>query len=246
MDRAQSPSRLKKHRQVQGCDMSTIAENIADVRDQMSAAAGRSGRSADDVELLVVSKTFPVTAIREAAESTKPIFAESRVQEAMEKIPQLPSIYHWHFIGHLQSNKIRKILPLVDTIHSIDSAAIAQDIDRIAGELGLRPQGYLQVNVARDEAKFGFSPESVRASLDALLRLPRLEIIGLMTIPFAVKEPEEARPHFAALRQLRDALENEFNVRLPGLSMGMSDDFPIAIEEGSTIVRVGSRIFGRR
>ena len=226
--------------------MSHIAENLAEVHQLMAEAAARAGRKASDVELLIVSKTFPISAIREAAESATPLFAESKVQEALEKIPQLPSSYRWHFIGHLQSNKVRKILPLVETIHSIDSPSLAHDIDRIAGELGVRPQGYLQVNVARDEAKFGFSPETVRQNLESILRLPRLEVIGLMTIPFATKEPEDNRRHFAALRELRDALEKEFNVPLPGLSMGMSDDFPIAIEEGASIVRVGSRIFGRR
>jgi hypothetical protein len=164
----------------------------------------------------------------------------------MEKVPQLPSSYRWHLIGHLQSNKVRKILPLVEAIHSIDSLAIARDIDRISGELGSRPRGYLQVNVARDEAKFGFSPEQVREVMEQLLELPRLEILGLMTIPYAVKTAEEARPHFAALRKLRDALEKEFSASLPGLSMGMSGDFHVAIEEGATIVRVGSRIFGKR
>ena len=226
--------------------MSHIAENLAEVHQLMAEAAARAGRKASDVELLIVSKTFPISAIREAAESATPLFAESKVQEALEKIPQLPSSYRWHFIGHLQSNKVRKILPLVETIHSIDSPSLAHDIDRIAGELGVRPQGYLQVNVARDEAKFGFSPETVRQNLESILRLPRLEVIGLMTIPFATKEPEDNRRHFAALRELRDALEKEFNVPLPGLSMGMSDAFPIAIEEGASIVRVGSRIFGRR
>ena len=226
--------------------MSHISDNLTEIRELMAAAAERSDRKPGDTTLLVVSKTFPPEAIREAAEHTAPIFAESRVQEALEKIPQLPAQYRWHFIGHLQSNKVRKILPLVETIHSIDSLGIAQEIDRIARELGLRLQGYVQVNVANDAAKFGFSPATARRDLEALLRLEYLDIIGLMTIPPAVKNPEESRPHFAALRQLRDALEREFQAKLPGLSMGMSDDFPIAIEEGATIVRVGSRIFGLR
>jgi pyridoxal phosphate enzyme (YggS family) len=226
--------------------MSHISDNLIEIRELMAAAAARSGRKPGDTTLLVVSKTFPPEAIREAAEHTEPIFAESRVQEALEKIPMLPAHYRWHFIGHLQSNKVRKILPLVGTIHSIDSLTIAQDIDRIGGEIGVRPQGYVQVNVASDAAKFGFSPATVRRDLEAVLRLQHLDIIGLMTIPPAVKEPEESRSHFAALRKLRDALETEFQARLPGLSMGMSDDFPIAIEEGATIVRVGSRIFGKR
>ena len=226
--------------------MSPISDNLTEIRELMAAAAERSGGKPRDTTLLVVSKTFPLEAIREAAQHTAPIFAESRVQEALEKIPQLPAHYRWHFIGHLQSNKVRKILPLVETIHSIDSLGIAQEIDRIARELGLRLQGYVQVNVANDAAKFGFSPASARRDLEAMLRLEYLDIIGLMTIPPAVKNPEESRPHFAALRQLRDALEIEFQAKLPGLSMGMSDDFFIAIEEGATIVRVGSRIFGRR
>lgn len=227
--------------------MSQIAENIEEVHQAMDEACLRSGRKREAVELLVVTKTFPVGAIREAAEHLDvPLFAENKVQEVLEKVPQLPSSYRWHLIGHLQSNKVRKVLPLVEAIHSIDSLSIARDIDRIANEVGARPQGYLQVNVARDEAKFGFSPETVREVMEQLLSLPKLEVIGLMTIPYAVKNAEEARPHFAALRELRDALEQEFDVKLPGLSMGMSDDFPIAIEEGATIVRVGSRIFGKR
>lgn len=226
--------------------MSSLADNISDVQMEMTAAAVRSGRSVEDVELLVVSKTMPVAAVRDAAESLAvPLFAENKVQEAIEKIPQLPARFRWHFIGHLQSNKVRKILPLVECIHSVDSLEIARDIDRISAEVGVRPRCYAQVNVARDDAKFGFSPESIRAQFETLLSLPRLEIAGLMTIPLAVKKPEDSRVHFIALRKLRDALEKEFSVALPGLSMGMSDDFPIAIEEGATIIRVGSRIFSK-
>lgn len=227
--------------------MSSLAHNLSEVQMEMAAAAARSGRAVEDVELLVVSKTMPTAAICEIAESmAMPLFAESKVQEAVEKIPQLPSRFRWHFIGHLQSNKVRKIMPLIECIHSIDSLEIARDIDRISAEVGVRLRGYVQVNVARDEAKFGFSPELIREQFETLLSLPRLEIVGLMTIPFAVKTPQDSRPHFAALRSLRDALEKEFAVALHGLSMGMSDDFQVAIEEGSTIVRVGSRIFGRR
>ena len=226
--------------------MLRIADHLQEIHQQLGEAALRSGRRAEEITLLVVSKTFPPEAIREAAAHTAPLFAESRVQEALEKIPQLPAAYRWHFIGHLQSNKVRKILPLVEAVHSIDSLAIALDVDRIAGELGLRLRGYLQVNIAQDAAKFGFHPATLRRELETMLRLNHLDIVGLMTIPPAVKNPTENRPHFAALRELRDALEKDSSTPLPELSMGMSDDFPIAIEEGATIVRVGSRIFGGR
>jgi PLP dependent protein len=224
----------------------SIATNLAEIHAEILAASARAQRPPGSVELLVVSKTFPAVDVAEAGLHTEPIFGESRVQEALDKIPQLPPHFKWHFIGHLQSNKIRKILPYLTAIHSIDSLDLARDVNRIAGELKLRPQVYLQVNVARDEAKFGFSPEEVSAALPELLELPNLNIVGLMTIPFAVENPEAARPHFAALRKLRDALETIGRCRLPELSMGMSDDFPIAIEEGATMVRVGSRIFGDR
>lgn len=224
----------------------SIASNLAEIHASISAACARGQRPVDSVQLLVVSKTFPAADVAEAARHTQPIFGESRVQEALEKIPQLSKDYQWHFIGHLQSNKVRKILPLLTAIHSVDSLDLARQIDRIAQELHLRPTVYLQVNVARDEAKFGFSPEEIREHLPTLLSLTSLEIVGFMTIPFAVETPEDARPHFAALRKLRDELEITAGRKFPGLSMGMSDDFPVAIEEGATIVRVGSRIFGRR
>ncbi len=224
----------------------SIATNLAEVQAEINAACIRAQRNPAQVQLLVVSKTFGPSEISEAAKHTLPSFGESRVQEALEKIPQLPRDFRWHFIGHLQSNKIRKILPYLTAVHSVDSLALAQDLNRIALELQLRPQVYLQVNVARDAAKFGFSPEAITAELPSMLNLPALEIVGLMTIPFAVEHPEAARPHFAALRKLRDELERNSGSSLPGLSMGMSDDFPIAIEEGATMVRVGSRIFGHR
>jgi pyridoxal phosphate enzyme (YggS family) len=224
----------------------SIANNLAEVHSEIHAACARAQRPTTSVQLLVVSKTFSVQEIAEAGQHTLPIFGESRVQEALVKIPQLPSNFRWHFIGHLQSNKIRKILPYLTAVHSVDSLSMAQDLNRIALELKLRPQVYLQVNVARDGAKFGFSPEDVTSHLESLLNLAALEIVGLMTIPFAVENPADARPHFASLRKLRDELETRAARSLPGLSMGMSDDFQVAIEEGATIVRVGSRIFGQR
>ena len=198
------------------------------------------------VELLAVSKTFPPDLIAEAAQAGQRLFGESRAQECLEKIPALSPQLRWHFIGHLQSNKVRKVLPLCEAFHSVDSTALALDFDRIAQEEGCRPQIYLQVNVAGDGRKFGFTAESVRQEIAPLLALKRVEVIGLMTILPLVEDPEQSRGHFAALRELRDALAAETGTPLPGLSMGMSGDYETAIGEGATIVRVGSVIFGGR
>jgi len=212
----------------------------------MAEAAVRSGRLAEAVELVAVSKTHPVEVVRELARAPHWLFGESRVQEVLAKAPELPSSLRWHFIGHLQKNKVRKLLPWVEAIHSIDSLGLAEDVDRMAAEEGRRPDVYLQVNVSEDAAKFGFTREGVRRDLDRLLDLPRVNVVGLMTIPALVDDPEKNRPAFAALRELRDELEAVSGVPLPGLSTGMSEASEIAIEEGATLVRVGSAIFGRR
>lgn len=225
--------------------MSTLAERLAEIRQGMAASADAAGRPPESVQLCAVSKTFPPELIREAMAAGQTVFGESRAQEAILKIPQLPPA-RWHFIGHLQSNKIRKILPLCELIHSVDSADCARDISRIAAELGLRRRVLLQVNVAGDDAKFGFSADEVTAALPGLLLLPGIEIAGLMTIPPLSDDAAASRPHFAALRQLRDRLQAETGAILPELSMGMSGDFHEAIDEGATIVRVGTAIFGGR
>jgi len=168
------------------------------------------------------------------------------VQELVAKAPLLPSAARWHLIGHLQKNKIRKVLPLTELIHGVDSLELAQDIDRIAAELGLFPKILIEVNVSGEKTKFGFSPEAARAQAAALLALPRVQWEGLMTIAPIVEKPEDARPFFAALRQLRDELATENRTPLPVLSMGMSGDYETAIAEGATHVRVGTAIFGSR
>lgn len=226
--------------------MDDISERIAETRGRMEEAARQAGRDPGEVELMVVSKTFPPEVIEEAVAARQRLFGESRVQEAVTKIPRLPSSLRWHFIGHLQSNKVRKILPLIEAIHSVDSVELALDIERIADELGLHPEVYLQVNVASDGRKFGFRREGLLHSIDQLLTLKRVQVVGLMTIPPLSPKPEESRPHFAALRRLRDEIHERTGTFLPGLSMGMSGDFPYAIAEGATIVRVGSAIFGAR
>ena len=227
--------------------MSSIAENLERVREQIALAAANANRSVDDVGLVAISKTHDAEKVREAIEAGQTLFGESRVQEARVKIPELPSNVRWHFVGHLQKNKIRHALPLFELIHSVDSLALAQDINRIAEENGLHPRVLLEVNVAGEGSKFGFKPETLRAEMEGLLGFSRLSILGLMCIPpIADDEAEASRKYFVQLRELRDRLQTEFHVDLAQLSMGMTQDFPIAIEEGATLVRVGTAIFGER
>ncbi len=226
--------------------MNSLSDRLQAIRDRIAAAAQRCGRDPVSVELLAVSKTFPVEAIREAVDAGQLLFGENKVQEILGKAPQLPTNLQWHLIGHLQSNKVRKVLPVVKAIHSIGSLDLARDVDRIAGELGLFPQVYLEVNLAEESSKHGFGVEQVREGLEALYALKRIEIQGLMCIPPFDPDPALSRPYFVRLRELREELEQRGGVPLPRLSMGMSHDFEIAIEEGATIVRVGSAIFGDR
>jgi pyridoxal phosphate enzyme (YggS family) len=224
----------------------SVAERLGEVRSRIEAACARVARDPGGVELLAVTKTFPAEVIREAVDAGHRLFGESRQQEAEAKIPRLPSSLRWHFIGHLQRNKVRKVLPLVEALHSIDSLRLAQQVDRVAAELGLFPKVFLEVNVGSEGSKHGFREKDLRASMAELLGMERLEVLGLMAIPPFVGEPELARPWFAGLRGLRDRLQDDLGVPLPGLSMGMSGDFEVAIEEGASIVRVGSSIFGSR
>jgi len=226
--------------------MKSIAENLARVRDQIAQATAKANRNADDVALVAISKTHDAAKVREAIEAEQSLFGESRVQEARVKIPELPSNLRWHFVGHLQKNKIRHALPLFELIQSVDSLALAQDINRVAEEDGLHPRILLEVNVAGEGSKFGFTPEKLREDLENLLALPRLSILGLMTIPPIAEEAEASRKYFVQLRELRDRLQTEFHVDLAQLSMGMTQDFAIAVEEGATLVRVGTAIFGER
>jgi pyridoxal phosphate enzyme (YggS family) len=226
--------------------MGDIQKHLERVRAQIAEAAEKSGRQPADVELVAITKTHDVERVREAYEAGQSLFGESRVQEARAKIPELPSNLRWHFVGHLQKNKIRHALPLFELIHSVDSLVLAQDTNRIAEEEGLHPRVLLEINVAGEGSKFGFKPETLRAEMETLLALNRLSIEGLMTIPPLADEAEASRKYFVDLRELRDSLEKEFSVRLPHLSMGMTNDFVIAVEEGATLVRVGTAIFGER
>ena len=226
--------------------MPSIAENLGRVREQIANAAKKSGRSNLDVDLVAISKTHDAAKVREAIEAGQKLFGESKVQEARVKIPELPSNVRWHFVGHLQKNKIRHALPLFELIHGVDSLALAQEMNRIAEEDGLHPRVLLEVNVAGEGSKFGFAPEKLRAEMESLLVLPRLSILGLMTIPPIAEEAEASRKYFVELRELRDRLQTEFKVDLAQLSMGMTQDYTVAVEEGATLVRVGTAIFGER
>ncbi len=226
--------------------MSTLAERLAAVRATLADAAARAGRTADEVTLIAVSKTHPPEIIAEAIEAGQLVFGENRVQEARAKIPLLPGRARWHFIGHLQKNKIRHALPLFELIHGVDSLELARDLDRIAGEAGVFPKVLLEINVAGEATKFGFTPPKLRAQLEELLALERLQIDGLMCIPPPGPRAEDSRKYFVTLRELRDALQTEARVPLPQLSMGMSGDYAVAVEEGATLVRVGTAIFGER
>jgi pyridoxal phosphate enzyme (YggS family) len=226
--------------------MTEIATQLDAVREQIRAAAVRAGRDPSAVRLVAVSKTHPASAVAEAVEAGQRVFGESRVQEARDKIPACPPGLDWHFIGHLQKNKVRQALPLFGFFHSIDSTALAQAMDRIAGETNKPVEGLLEINVSGEATKYGFTPDELRAEFAALSKLPHLRLRGLMTMAPYSDHPEDARPVFRALRELRDELQSAHDCPLPELSMGMSGDFVPAIEEGATLVRVGSSIFGAR
>lgn len=226
--------------------MSKRAENLAAILARIETVAGKHGRKAGEIQLVAVSKTNPPEAIREVFEAGQRAFGESRVQEALPKLDALPPEIEWHFIGHLQTNKIRKVIDRFALFHGVDNQNLAQQMNRIASELGVTANVLLEVNVSGEESKFGFDPKTLSAALEVLLPLPFLRIQGLMTMAPYSDDPESARPYFAKLRELRDRLAVETGNPLPELSMGMSGDFEQGIAEGATIVRVGSAIFGER
>jgi pyridoxal phosphate enzyme (YggS family) len=226
--------------------MTDIAGNLERVGLQIAEAAGKSGHAADEIQLVAVTKTHGADKVRLAFDAGQQIFGESRVQEARIKIPLLPSAVRWHFIGRLQKNKVRHALPLFELFHSVDSLALAENMNRIADEEGLHPRVLLEVNMAGEASKIGFAPEALRNQFEEINSLGRITIEGLMTMPPLAPEAEASRKYFVALRELRDRLKQDFQIELPELSMGMSGDFLVAIEEGATLVRIGTAIFGKR
>jgi PLP dependent protein len=227
-------------------DRVNLAENLEKIRQRIRAACERAGRDPESVTLLAVSKTHPPETIQAAADGGQVFFGENKVQEARAKIPLCAGRLRWHFIGHLQSNKCRDAVELFEMIQSVDSLPLAREISKRAEAAARTMTVLLEVNVAGEASKFGYAPEKMLAELKELYALPRLEIQGLMTVPPWTAEPKKVRPHFRRLRELKEQAGTVLGAPLPHLSMGMSDDFEIAIEEGATIVRIGTALFGPR
>jgi pyridoxal phosphate enzyme (YggS family) len=224
----------------------SFADNLAGIQQRIRDACARVGRDAQSVILLAVSKTHPAETIEEAVRCGQIFFGENKVQEAKAKIPLCPGKVRWHFIGHLQSNKARDAVELFEMIQGVDSLDLAQEISRRCEQAAKQMPVLLEVNVAGESSKFGYSPEKLLAELKELNSLPRISVQGLMTIPPFATNPEKSRPHFRRVRELKTQCEEILGAPLLHLSMGMSGDFEIAIEEGATIVRVGTALFGPR
>ena len=221
-----------------------IAHNLSTVRRRLEAATHGSGR---DPRLIAVSKTFPVEAVVSAARVGQRDFGENRVQEGLDKIAATASLgLTWHLIGHLQRNKDRQATAVFELIHSVDSLRLAQEIDRRAAEVGGNQQILVQVNLSHETTKFGVAEGELPALLDGIVEMPSLRLRGLMTIPPPAESPEDSRRWFAGMRELQSGWSTRLGIPLTELSMGMTDDFEVAVEEGATLVRVGRAIFGER
>lgn len=225
-----------------------IRENITNVNADIAAACARAGRDASEVTLITVSKTKPVEMLKEAYDAGSRDFGENKVQELLDKIPQLPEDIRWHMIGHLQRNKVKYIVDKVYLIHSVDSLRLAEEISREAVKKQVEVNILIEVNVAMEESKFGTTTEEAVALVEAISRLPGIHIKGLMTIAPFVENEEENRIVFQKLRHLSVDIadKNIDNVSMNVLSMGMTGDYRVAVEEGATYVRVGTGIFGER
>lgn len=225
-----------------------IAENYREVEQRIQEACARSGRSPSEVTLIAVSKTKPVEMIREAMEAGARVFGENKVQELCEKYEKLPQNLRWHLIGHLQRNKVKYVIGKTELIHSVDSLRLAEEISKESQKKGVKTDILIEVNVAQEETKFGVREEETEALVQNIAALPCVSIRGLMTIAPYVEDPEENRPIFRSLKKLAVDIEgkNIDNVRMDVLSMGMTGDYQVAVEEGATMVRVGTGIFGER
>ncbi|MEM6885246.1 MAG: YggS family pyridoxal phosphate-dependent enzyme [Verrucomicrobiota bacterium] len=223
-----------------------LEKRIEQVRDRIAAAAARSGRQPDEVTLLPATKKQSVATLQEVIECGLEYFGENRVQEALPKVAALPPSVKWDFIGGLQSNKARQVVGVFDLIHSVDSLKLAAEINKRAAQRGMNQKILLEINVGGEAGKHGIAPSDAPALLAEVNALDHIEVHGLMTVPPFRENLEDVRPFFRRLREMRDDLEQQEGYGLPVLSMGMTHDFEIAIEEGSTIVRVGTAIFGAR
>jgi len=223
-----------------------LADNLNSIQQRIRAACDRVDRVPNSITLLAVAKTQPPEVVKAAADLGLLLFGENKVQEAKAKIPLCPGKLCWHFIGHLQSNKCRDAVELFEMIQSVDSLALAQEIARRAEAAAKTMPVLLEVNVAGEASKFGYQPKRLLEELKELNALRRIEIHGLMTVPPWTDEPEKIRPHFRRLRELKAGCEQILGAPLPHLSMGMSGDFEVAIEEGATMVRIGTALFAAR
>ena len=229
--------------------MTLIAENLASIDSRIANAARKVGRDPETVRLVVVSKQVPIEKIEEAGQAGQVLFGESKVQEALQKIESLNARhYHWHFIGHVQKNKAKGMVGRFDRVHSVDGLPLAETLHRLSIEKNVVTAILIQVNVSGEESKSGVSPEHLEELLVQVSKMPGVSVRGLMTIPPYHPDPQNSRRYFTALRELRDRMAQAGieNIGLSELSMGMSNHFEVAIEEGATWVRVGTAIFGAR
>lgn len=232
---------------------STLSTHLAEINQRIAAACARANRSINEVTLVAVSKTVPASRIRAAIEAGVRVLGENRVQEAEAKITELqPETQshrvEWHLIGHLQTNKARRAVELFDAVHSVDSFKLAERLDRVAGEVGKPLPIFIEINLGGEESKAGVTPQEALPLIERVSKLAHLQLKGLMTVPPFLENVEEVRPFFRRLRELRDEAQRAGIVAatFKDLSMGMSHDFEIAIEEGATLVRIGTAIFGAR
>jgi pyridoxal phosphate enzyme (YggS family) len=224
-----------------------IKERVEDIRERIAAAALRVGRDPGEVLVVAVAKTFPVSAVQDAIAAGITDIGENRVQEARGKIPEVDAPCRWHMVGHLQTNKARLAARLFDRIQSLDSLKLAQELDKAGSGLGKRVKTFVEVNLAQEASKTGVVEAELFPLLEQAASFPRLSIEGLMVLPPYDPNPEGVRPFFQQLRRLRDKAASRFpHLALTHLSMGMSHDFEVAVEEGATMVRIGTAIFGDR
>ncbi len=226
--------------------MSNIADNVETVRARIAAACERAGRDATEVQLVAVSKKFTPDIIREAADAGLILFGENRIQEAKIKIPDCPGHLRWHYIGNLQTNKCRDAVGLFEMVHAVDSLRLAEELNKRCEQAAKVMPVLLEVNVSGEGSKHGFLPKAAVEAVEAFLNFPQLELHGLMTMAPFTRQPESTRSFFRKLAETRIACEDKLGAPLPELSMGMSGDFEVAIEEGATLVRLGTALFGPR
>ncbi|RKY00604.1 YggS family pyridoxal phosphate-dependent enzyme [Candidatus Poribacteria bacterium] len=228
--------------------MVDIRANVKRVKERVAEAALRAGRDPSEITIVAVSKNFPVEAIEEAIEAGITDIGENRVQEAEAKFNRIGRVVRWHMVGHLQRNKVKKALNIFDLIHSVDSVRLLEELEKRAAQRGEVVEVLVQVNTSGEETKFGLKPEEVEGFMEIAAQKEHVRVLGLMTIGPLVDDPEKARPCFAMLREIKERVEGMKlpNVEMRHLSMGMTNDFEVAIEEGADMVRIGRAIFGPR